>query len=124
MVGIQRYIICAIAIGLLLFTAACNEDGPPDEAPAADSASAAEEITQADQLYRQQGDLMQLRRGIVALRQALTKDRGNYDSAWKLSKCNYYLASHTDDTKERDEAFKAGINSGKTAVQLQHEKPD
>jgi len=118
-----RYIIGAISICLLLLAAACNEGGPA-ESPAADSASAAEDITQADQLYGQREDLLQLRRGIVSLRQALTKDPGNYDAAWKLSKFNYYLATHTDDSKERDDAFKAGIEAGKTAVQLQTQKPD
>lgn len=67
---------------------------------------------------------MQLRRAIVSLRQALTKDPGSYDAAWKLSKFNYYLAMHTDNSKERDDAFQAGIDAGKTAVQLQNEKPD
>ena len=124
MADIQRYIICTVSIGLLLFATSCNKAGPPNESPATDSASAAQEIAQADQLYGQREDLMQLRRGIVALRQALTTDPGNYDAAWKLSKFNYYLATHTDDTKERDDAFKAGIDAGKTAVQLQNEKPD
>lgn|ERR1041385_88287 len=118
-----RYIIGAISICLLLLAAACNESTPP-EAPAADGASAAEDIATADQLYGQRADLLQLRRGIVSLRQALTKDPGNYDAAWKLSKFNYYLATHSDNSNERDEAFKAGIAAGKTAVQLQNEKPD
>ena len=118
-----RKIIGLISICLLLFAAACNE-GAPTESPATDSASAAEDITTADQLYSQRADLMQLRRGIVSLRQAWTKDPGNYDAAWKLSKFNYYLATHTDDSKERDDAFKAGIDAGKSAVQLQNGKPD
>ena len=67
---------------------------------------------------------MQLRRGIVSLRQALTKEPGNYDAAWRLSKFNYYLAMHSDDSAERDSAFKDGIAAGKTAVELQNEKPD
>ena len=67
---------------------------------------------------------MQLRRGIVSLRQALTKDPANYDAAWKLSKFNYYLATHTDDTNERDNAFRDGIEAGQTAVKIQNEKPD
>src|SRR5215510_7187697 len=123
MTNIHRYIIGVISICLLFLAMSCNT-GAPDESPAADSASAAEDITSADQLYGQREDLMQLRRGIISLRQALTKDPGNYDAAWKLSKFNYYLATHTDDTKERDDAFKAGIDVGKTAVQLHNEKPD
>src|SRR6185503_6346264 len=121
--NVCRYIIFAISICLLLFATSCNT-GTHDESPAADTASAAEDINSADQLYGQRADLMQLRRGIVSLRQALTKDPGNFDAAWKLSKFDYYLATHTDDAKERDDSFKAGIDAGKTAVQLQNEKPD
>src|SRR5215510_8886998 len=123
MANINRYIFAGISICLLLLATSCNE-GMHDESPPADSASAAADVASADQLYGQREDLMQLRRGIVSLRQALTKDPANYDAAWKLSKFNYYLATHTDDSNERDAAFKEGINAGKTAVQLQNEKPD
>lgn len=119
----NRYIIGVVSICLLLLATSCNVD-TPHESPAADSTSAAGDIASADQLYGQREDLMQLRRGIVSLRQALTKDPGNYDAAWKLAKFNYYLATHTDDSKERDTAFQDGIDAGKSAVQLQNEKPD
>src|SRR5919205_1714414 len=120
----NRYIIGAVSICLVLLAASCNNESTPKESPVATTTSAAEDIAGAEQLYSQREDLMQLRRGIVSLRQALTKDPGNYDAAWKLSKFNYYLATHTDDSKERDDAFRAGIDAGKTAVQLQNEKPD
>ncbi len=123
MTNFNRYIIGPILICLLLIATSCNED-TPKESPAANPASAAEDIASADQLYGQREDLLQLRRGIVSLRQALTKDPGSYEAAWKLSKFNYYLAMHTDNSKERDDAFQAGIDAGKTAVQLQNEKPD
>jgi len=123
MSDINRYIFGVISIGLLFLATSCFESSR-EESPAADSSSAAEDINSADQLYGQRQDLMQLRRGIVSLRQALTKDPGNFDAAWKLSKFNYYLATHTNDSKERDDAFKAGIDAGKSAVQLQNEKPD
>lgn len=119
-----RYItIGATLVGLLLLATSCNKSAP-QESPVADSTSAAQDISSADQLYGQRADLTQLRRGIISLRQAQTKDPGNYDAAWKLSKFNYYLAMHTDDSKERDDAFRAGIDAGKTAVQLQNNKPD
>ena len=123
MTELNRYIVGVVSICLLLIATSCNVDTPV-ESPAADTASAAGDIASADQLYGQREDLMQLRRGIVSLRQALTKDPANYDAAWKLSKFNYYLATHTDDSKERDDAFRDGIEAGKTAVQLQNEKPD
>src|ERR1700752_4085511 len=123
MTNTNRYMIGAVSICLLLLAASCDNPAP-SESPAANSASATEDIVSADQLYGQRADLMQLRRGIVSLRQALTKDPANYDAAWKLSKFNYYLATHSDDSKERDDAFRDGIEAGKTAVQLQNEKPD
>src|SRR6185369_4520869 len=123
MSDVKSYIISAISICFLLLATSC-EDGSRHESPTLDTASAADDINSADQLYGQREDLMQLRRGIVSLRQALTKEPGNYDAAWKLSKFNYYLATHTADSKERDDAFQAGIAAGKTAVQLQNEKPD
>ena len=121
--NMNRSIACLISLVLLSFGASCHH-GPREESAAADTASATEDIKNADQLYSQRADLNQLRRGIVSLRQALTIDPANYEAAWKLSKFNYYLATHTDDTKERDNAFREGVTAGKTAIQLQNEKPD
>ncbi|HXS01173.1 MAG TPA: TRAP transporter TatT component family protein [Pyrinomonadaceae bacterium] len=123
MTNVNRYIVGAIFLCLLLVATSCDE-GTHNESTATDTASAAGDIASADQLYAQREDLMQLRRGIVSLRQALTKDPGNYEAAWKLSKLNYYLATHTEDSNERDTAFKQGIEAGKTAIKLQNEKPD
>ena len=123
MTDVYRYIICAGLVCLLLLATSCNEGSPP-ESPAADSVSAAEDLTRAEQLYGQREDLTQLRRGIVSLRQAVTKDPGNYDAEWQLAKFNYYLATHTQDNAERDKAFRDGIEAGKAAVQLQDGKPD
>ena len=53
-----------------------------------------------------------------------SKDPGNYEATWQLAKFNYYLATHTPDEKERDQAFQNGIEAGQTAVALQSEKPD
>lgn len=119
----MRQIICVISVGLLLLVTACDR-AAPENSEATDAASAGTDVAQADQLYSQRADLMQIRRGIVSLRQALTKDPASYEAAWKLSKFNYYLATHTDNTTERDTAFRDGISAGKTAVQLQNEKPD
>ena len=118
-----RNIVWSISIGVLLLATACN-DGPHVAPFSTTTTSAAEDIANANQLYSQRADLDQLRRGIVSLRQALTKDPGNYEAAWKLSKFNYYLATHADDVKERDDAFREGVAAGKTAVQLQNEKAD
>jgi tetratricopeptide (TPR) repeat protein len=94
------------------------------ESPADSTQSAAEYVAQAEQLYGQRQDLLRLRQGIVLLRQAVTADPGDYDASWRLAKYNYYLATHTDNSDERDKAFRDGIEAGKVAVKLQDGKPD
>jgi tetratricopeptide (TPR) repeat protein len=118
-----RYIVGAISISVLLLATSCSER-PPDESLPPNTPTAAQDMASADQFYSQRADLNQVRRGVISLRQATTKDPVNYEAAWKLSKFNYYLAMHTDNAKERDDAFQAGIAAGKTAVELQNEKPD
>jgi len=114
----------SISALLLVFVASCHRGPDQTAAFKATSTSASDDIAQAQQLYSQREDLMKVRQGIVSLRQAITKEPGNYEAAWQLSKFNYYLGIHSDDTNERDKAFRDGIEAGKIAVQLQNNKPD
>jgi len=85
---------------------------------------AAAAIAEADQLYNGREDLVKVREGIVALRQAQAEDLENYDLAWRLAKFNYYLAAHSPNSSEQDKAFHDGIEAGKLAVKLQDGKPE
>src|SRR6266852_7987937 len=85
---------------------------------------AAGAIAVADQLYAGRTDLVKIRQGIVALRQAQAEDQSNYDLAWRLAKFNYYLGAHSPEPTERDKAFHDGVEAGKLAVKLQDGKPD
>ena len=91
---------------------------PPARRPAAEA------MAEADQLYTGREDLVKVRQGIVALRQAQAEDQANYDLAWRLAKFNYYLGAHSPNADERDKAFHDGIEAGKLAVKLQDGKPD
>jgi tetratricopeptide (TPR) repeat protein len=84
----------------------------------------AESIVEADALYAERKDLSNARRGIIALRQARTRDTGNYEAAWKLARLDYFLGSHAKDDAERDAAFRDGIDAGKSAVLLEANKAD
>jgi len=86
--------------------------------------STAESIAEADALYGQRKDLANVRRGIIALRQALTRDPANYEAAWKLARLDYFLGSHSKDHAEQDAAFRDGIEAGKSAVLIQGNKAD
>lgn len=83
-----------------------------------------ESIAEADKLYEGREDLVKVRQGIVALRQAQADDAASYDLAWRLAKFNYYLGAHSPNSTERDKAFHEGIDAGKLAVKLQDGKPD
>jgi tetratricopeptide (TPR) repeat protein len=85
---------------------------------------AGDAIAQADQLFAGRADLVKVRQGVIALRQAHAEDQGNYELAWRLAKFNYYLGDHSPDTSERDKAFHDGIDAGKLAVKLQDGKPE
>lgn len=98
--------------------------GPAESGNASPEKSTAESIAEADALYSQRKDLANARRGIIALRQARTRDTANYEAAWKLARLDYFLGSHSKDDAERDTAFREGIEAGKNAVLIQDKKAD
>jgi tetratricopeptide (TPR) repeat protein len=112
-----------VTAGLICAAISCRSHSNV-EAPANDTQSAIEYVRQADQMYAQRDDLVRVRQGIISLNQPLITDPSNYDAAWRLAKFNYYLATHTDNSDERDKAFREGIEAGKVAVKLQDGKPD
>jgi TRAP transporter TatT component family protein len=123
-----RTIISGLLVLLAIFWfVSCRREpasAPPPDIDSGDNASAVQKIAEADQLYAQREDLSKVRLAIASLREARVADYGNYDAAWKLSKFNYFLATHTSDERERDQAFREGIDLGRIAVQLQGDKPD
>lgn len=85
---------------------------------------ASSKMAEAEQLYAQREDLSKARQGVALLREARTADYGSYEAAWKLARISYYLGSHTDNEREREQVFREGVEAGKTAVQLGGDKPE
>ncbi|PWT81785.1 MAG: hypothetical protein C5B44_03220 [Acidobacteria bacterium] len=113
-------------VTLLSLVGSCRKPAVPTNQAAVDSGDAqasASSIAEADQLYAQRGDLAKARMAVAALRQARTADYGNYEAAWKLARADYYLGSHTSGN-EADEAFREGVQAGKTAIQLNGDRPE
>ena len=102
---------------IIVATSACQRSSvqPGETGDAGPEKSTGERIAEADALYQQRKDLSNVRRGIIALRQARTRDPGSYEAAWKLAKFDYYLGSHAKEDAERDTAFRDGIDAGKCA---------
>ena len=112
-----------MSVFLLFAAGGCRKGTPPAENLGVTRPSA-EAIAEADQFYEGRADLMKVRQGIVALRQAQAGDPSNYELAWRLAKFNYYLGAHSADESEKEKAFRDGIEAGKRAVQLQDSKPE
>ena len=83
-----------------------------------------EAIAEADRFYAERADLVKVRQAIVSLRQAQADDPSNYELAWRLSKYNYRLGAHTDNSAEQDKAFREGLEAGELAVKQQSGKPE
>jgi tetratricopeptide (TPR) repeat protein len=121
--------VSLLCLGLVLYASVgsgCRDRSAQssEEETATSEKSTSERITEADALYGQRKDLSNVRRGIIALRQARIRDPGNYETAWKLARLEYFLGTHAKDDGEREAAFRDGIEAGKTAVQLQDNQPD
>ena len=118
--------LMALASTMVLGSLACNH-GASETTPkvdVGDAKAAADRIAEADALYDGREDLSKARVAVAALRQARTADYGNYEAAWKLARAAFYVAEHTDADSERDDMYREGGEAGKTAVQLQPDKPD
>jgi tetratricopeptide (TPR) repeat protein len=102
----------------------CSTPAEPAVSRPSSGRSAAESIAQADELYAQRADVMKVRQGLIALRQAAAEHATNYEVAWRVAKYNYYLGSHTTDETEQEKAFHDGTEAGKLAIQLNTDRPE
>lgn len=115
--------LCIIFVMILL--AACKRQSDTSEVETPTEFVPIPDLTkQADDLYRQRGDLANLREGIAFLRRARNADGQNFEANWKLAQFDYYLGDKTADDKESDKAFKEGIDAGKIAERIAPDKPD
>jgi tetratricopeptide (TPR) repeat protein len=117
-------IILLVIVSIAIVSCSRNEADPLPSSGTSDAVGAQEKVVQADQEYAQREDLARVRSAIALLRQARTVDYGSYDVVWKLARASYYLGDHTTDEREREIAFREGIEAAKTAVQLQPDRPE
>lgn len=127
--GLKREVPLKLAVFGVALTMAMGQLGCSRPAETAVSTpsngrSAAESVAEADALYAQRADLMKVRQGLIALRQAAAEHATNYDLAWRVAKYNYYLGGHTTDDGEQEKAFHDGIEAGKLAVKLNSDRPE
>ena len=122
----RTLIVFSAIFSIALSGFGCDRGAPETTASltgGSDAAMAAKGIAEADALWEGREDLQKARVAVAALRQARTADYGNYDAAWKLARAAFYVGDHTEGD-EQDEMFREGTEAGKTAVQLQPNRPE
>lgn len=119
-------IFCLIAAGLLSVSTACasSNSATMEATQTVDAKQATELLAQADKLYAQREDLARVREALAMLRRVRAVDNKNYDAAWRMARFNYFLGDHTTDEKEREAAFRDGVEAGEAAIRLQPKKPE
>jgi len=120
----DSYILITIVITLCLLEGCSSLGSDEIGATAPKTPPSAETIARADQLFNQRQDLSKLREAIGVLRQVRMDNLRTYEVEWKYARCNYFLARHTDDDKEREKAFEDGKAAAQIARQLDPTKPD
>jgi len=119
-------LVATVAILYFVSQAACSKPAPvtPQGVDLGDASAAAAKVAEADKQYAGRENLDNVRQAIALLRQARIEDYGSFDAAWKLARAAYYLGDHTTDDRERDSAFREGVEAGKAAVKLQDSKAE
>ncbi|HJX93160.1 MAG TPA: TRAP transporter TatT component family protein [Pyrinomonadaceae bacterium] len=122
-----RIVIASSGIVTCLFLASACHKAPTVAQNAIDSGdekTAVAKIAEGDRLYEGREDMAKARVAVAAYRQAVTADYGNYDAAWKLARATFFVGDNTDNDNEAEDMFRAGIESGKSAVRLQGGRPE
>lgn len=124
---ILRFAMLASALILMVMAGiACNNGVPdsPSSTGSSDAKMAADKLAEAEPFYEAREDLTKARTAVSVLRQAHAADYGNYEAAWKLARAAFSVGDRTENDSERDDMFLEGIAAGKTATQLQPNKPE
>lgn len=122
--GATNRLCLTLLVSLVISVSSCGSRSQEPQAAPAESVPVAELIANADKLYEQREDLARVREGLALLRRVQTASPQNYEAAWRLARLDYYLGSHTKDEKERDAAFREGVDAGEDAIRWQGGKAD
>ena len=81
-------------------------------------------LAQADDCYAHRAEPERLRAGLELLKRARAVAPINYDAAWRMARIAYTLGDQAKDDKEREAAFREGIEAGEAAVRIEPNKPE
>ncbi len=103
---------------------ACSTGPAPSDAASARATPDPALLQQADECYAQRAELDRVRAGITLLKRARAVAPADYEAAWRMARLDYTLGDQSKDAKERESAFREGIEAGETAVRAAADKPE
>ncbi len=112
--------VASLMVGIIGCRKTAGEAVPAPPPPP----SATDPKAQADDFYAQRADIMKVRQALIVLRQAFTANPTDYEIAWRISRANYYLGTHSTDDTETEKAFRDGTEAGNEAVKLNDSRPE
>jgi tetratricopeptide (TPR) repeat protein len=121
---VAKLAVCGAALAVAAGLFGCSKPAEQAVSAPVNGQPVAETIAEADKFYAQRADVMKVRQGLIALRQAAAENPTSYELAWRVAQYNYYLGSHTSDETEQEKAFHDGIEAGKLAVKLNNDRPE
>jgi tetratricopeptide (TPR) repeat protein len=77
----------------------------------------------ADALYADRTNLASAKKAAEMWAAALAANPTDFETAWKLSRADYWLGGHTGESEQR-RFYENGIEAGQKAIALQPNKPD
>ncbi|MFL6209540.1 MAG: TRAP transporter TatT component family protein [Pyrinomonadaceae bacterium] len=107
-----------------LLVCACSSAPSANVAPAPTVTPDPALLQQADTNYTERADLERVRAGLALLRRARAVAPFNGDAAWRMARLDYTLGDQSKDEKEREAAFREGIEAGEVAVRGAPTKPE
>jgi tetratricopeptide (TPR) repeat protein len=78
----------------------------------------------ADLLYRDREVLASATRAAAIWNERLSSNPKDFESAWKLSRAQYWLGTNGLPERERKDALEAGIAAGRKAIAIDASRPD
>lgn len=103
-----------VLLSLIVFCFALNVFGQTPQ----------ELIKQADELYNEMRNMETAKEALALYRKALLEAENRYEAYWKIARMLYFVGSHTEDKKTRQNTFSQGVYHAEKAVALEPEKPD
>lgn len=123
---LRFYSFITITLTLIFQIGCASSSTATDEAIAhKPKRDVADGLKSAGELFdRRDENVANLRDAVKILKDTRDSDNRNYEVEWKYAQSNYFLGKRTDNQKERDEAFQAGMEAGLIASRIAPDKPE